>query len=79
MIDAIYNFGLNLLAQGWWTGAAWPVIWNLIKIVVVLLPLMGAVAYITLWERKLLGFMQVRHGPKFIVKIAIRRRASAIS
>lgn len=49
MIDAIYNFGLNLLAQGWWTGAAWPVIWNLIKIVVVLLPLMGAVAYITLW------------------------------
>ncbi len=25
MIDAIYNFGLNLLAQGWWTGAAWPV------------------------------------------------------
>ena len=43
MIDAIYNFGLNLLAQGWWTGAAWPVIWNLIKIVVVLLPLMGAV------------------------------------
>ncbi len=38
MIDAIYNFGLNLLAQGWWTGVAWPVIWNLIKIVVVLLP-----------------------------------------
>lgn len=63
MIDTIYNYGLNLLAQTWWTGVAWPVLWNLIKIVVLLLPLMGAVAYITLWERKLLGFMQVRHGP----------------
>ena len=63
MIDAIYNYGLNLLAQTWWAGVAWPVLWNLIKIVVLLLPLMGAVAYITLWERKLLGFMQVRHGP----------------
>ena len=47
----------------WWTGLAWPVIWNLIKIVCVLAPLMGAVAYLTLWERKLLGFMQVRLGP----------------
>ena len=63
MIDAIYNFGLHLFAGTWWSGIVWPVVWNLIKIVVVLLPLMGAVAYLTLWERKLLGFMQVRHGP----------------
>lgn len=63
MIDVIYNAGLNLLSYGWWTGAVWPVLWILIKIVCILAPLMGAVAYLTLWERKLLGFMQVRHGP----------------
>jgi len=63
MIDAIYNGGLNLVAASWWSGAAWPVIWNLIKIVCIVAPLMGAVAYLTLWERKLLGFMQVRMGP----------------
>ena len=63
MIDAMYNAGLGLVGAPWWTTAAWPVIWNLIKIVVLLAPLMGAVAYLTLWERKLLGFMQVRLGP----------------
>ncbi len=63
MIDALYNGGLHLFAGYWWTAVTWPVVWNLIKIVVLLLPLMGAVAYLTLWERKLLGFIQVRHGP----------------
>jgi NADH-quinone oxidoreductase subunit H len=63
MIDLIYNAGLGLIAASWWAGIVWPVIWALIKIVVVVLPLMGAVAYLTLWERKFLGWMQVRVGP----------------
>ena len=63
MIDTLYNGGLGLVDQTWWSTAVWPVLWILLKIVVILAPLMGAVAYLTLWERKLLGFMQVRHGP----------------
>lgn len=63
MIDAIHGFGQGLIAAGWWTAVAWPVIWTLIKIIVVVLPLMGAVAYLTLWERKAIGFTQIRIGP----------------
>lgn len=66
MIDAIYGFGNGLFAAGWWTGLAWPVAWALIKIVCVVAPLMGAVAYLTLWERKAIGFTQIRVGPNRI-------------
>lgn len=35
----------------------------LLKIVIIVLPLMGCVAYLTLAERKVIGYMQVRNGP----------------
>jgi NADH-quinone oxidoreductase subunit H len=57
MIDTLYNAGAGAL------GGAWPVVWSLIKIVCVLLPLLGCVAYLTLWERKFIGWTQVRPGP----------------
>jgi len=63
MIDAIYNGGLNLVAASWWASMAWPVIWALLGIICIVAPLMIAVAYLTLWERKFLGWIQVRPGP----------------
>jgi NADH-quinone oxidoreductase subunit H len=44
-------------------GPTWPVVWTLTKIVAIVLPLMLGVAYLTLWERKMIGWMQVRIGP----------------
>jgi NADH-quinone oxidoreductase subunit H len=63
MIDGIFGFGQGLIGAPWWATMGWPVVWTLIKIIVIVLPLMGAVAYLTLWERKLIGWMQVRLGP----------------
>ena len=44
-------------------GPLWPIAWNLMKIIAVVLPLMGCVAYLTLWERKMIGWMHIRIGP----------------
>ncbi|MDB5901773.1 MAG: respiratory-chain dehydrogenase subunit 1 [Betaproteobacteria bacterium] len=44
-------------------GPTWPVVWTLAKIVAIVAPLMLAVAYLTLWERKVIGWIQVRIGP----------------
>src|ERR1700694_2413163 len=44
-------------------GAAWPTVWTLVKIIVITVPLILAVAYLTLAERKVIGWMQVRIGP----------------
>ena len=56
-IDALQANGQALL------GGAWPVVWTLIKILAVVVPLLACVAYLTFWERKLIGFIQLRIGP----------------
>jgi NADH-quinone oxidoreductase subunit H len=58
LINNLNAGGANLLGP-----AIWPVAWTLLKIVVVLLPLMGLVAYLVLWERKLIGWIHIRVGP----------------
>jgi len=56
-MDALMNFGQGIF------GGIWPAVWTLIKIVLIVAPLMLGVAYLTLAERKVIGFMQVRIGP----------------
>ncbi|HEX7687441.1 MAG TPA: NADH-quinone oxidoreductase subunit NuoH [Burkholderiaceae bacterium] len=58
MIEQFNQWGLAHLG-----GIAWPVVWALIRIVVTILPLLGCVAYLTLWERVAIGRSQIRPGP----------------
>jgi NADH-quinone oxidoreductase subunit H len=56
-MDALMSFGQGIF------GGVWPAVWTLIKIVLIVAPLMLGVAYLTYFERKVIGFMQVRIGP----------------
>ena len=57
MLDTVTSFGASVL------GPLWPVVWTIVKIVALVLPLMICVAYLTLWERKAIGWSQIRPGP----------------
>ena len=56
---------------------AWPVVWTLVKIIVIAVPLILGVAYLTFAERKIIGWMQVRIGPNRVgplgLAAAVRR------
>ena len=57
LLQTLELAGQNLL------GAAWLPLWTLAKIVAIVAPLMISVAYLTLAERKVIAYMQVRIGP----------------
>ena len=61
--DGCAHFGLSWCQADWWQTGLWPVVWALLGIALVVAPLLGAVAFLTLWERRLIAFMQVRLGP----------------
>ena len=61
VVDAIFG-GLPMVAT---------VVWTLIKILVITVPLIVAVAFYTLAERKVIGWMQVRRGPVYIGPLAL--------
>jgi NADH-quinone oxidoreductase subunit H len=56
-MDAITAYGSQTL------GSAWPIVWSLAKIVAIVGPVLGLVAYLTLWERRLIGWFHIRIGP----------------
>lgn len=68
MFDTINTLGMQAL------GVAWPTVWLLIRILVVCVGLLLSVAYLILWERKLIGWMHVRLGPNRVGPLGLLQR-----
>ena len=61
MIDTAIDFTLSI--WNWFPMWAQTVITDVVLIVIIMVPLMLSVAYVTYAERKIIGYMQVRLGP----------------
>jgi NADH-quinone oxidoreductase subunit H len=47
-------------------GESGPILWIVLKILAVAMPVIISVAFYVVWERKLIGWMHVRHGPMYV-------------
>lgn len=47
-------------------GPAGDVVWIVLKVLAITMPVIIAVAFYVVWERKLIGWMHVRHGPMYV-------------
>lgn len=57
-LNVLESYGSNLIGE-----TPWLVVWTLVKILVIAVPIILCVAYLTYWERKMIGFMHIRLGP----------------
>jgi len=57
-LNVLETYGIDLLGP-----TVWLVLWTLVKILVIAVPVILCVAYLTYWERKMIGAMHVRLGP----------------
>src|SRR5918911_2860928 len=62
MLDAFSNFS-NAHFGPTWGPAIYATLTSLAFIVAIVVPVILSVAYLTLWERKLIGWIQIRIGP----------------
>jgi NADH-quinone oxidoreductase subunit H len=57
-LNVLETYGVDLLGP-----TIWLVLWTLVKILVIAVPIILCVAYLTYWERKMIGAMHVSLGP----------------
>jgi NADH-quinone oxidoreductase subunit H len=53
------------MVEIWWT-YLWPVVWIAIKVLLIVVPLLLAVAYLTYFERKVIAAIHLRRGPNVV-------------
>ena len=53
------------MLEFWWM-YLWPVVWIIVKILLLVVPLLIGVAYLTYAERKVIGAMHLRRGPNVV-------------